>query len=132
MGLSKAQAENSGYNLEMVPFEVNRDDEVNIVHEEIFWLRITLCEIDVMKCAKESRTTYVRTVLRIYNMFQEANYNSTCDVAKSDSFSAIIDLTWGGWDDFKMEAEKNGMPYIRFEAANHQFVKVDKKITRYS
>ena len=51
-------------------------------------------------------------------------YNDTCNVAKSQSFSAIVDLTWGGWHEFKMEAEKNGMPYIRLEGANHQFVKV--------
>lgn len=55
---------------------------------------------------------------------EEASYNATCDLANSQEFSAIVDLTWGGWDDMKMQAEKNGMPYIRLEAANHQFVKV--------
>ena len=53
-----------------------------------------------------------------------ASFNNTCNVANSQTFSAIIDLTWGGWDDMKKEAEKNGMPYLRLEAANHQFVKV--------
>ena len=55
-------------------------------------------------------------------------YNDTCNVAKSQSFSAIVDLTWGGWHEFKMEAEKNGMPYIRLEGANHQFVKVSRYV----
>ena len=53
-----------------------------------------------------------------------ASFNSTCDVGSSQSFSAVIDMTWGGWEEMKKEAENNGMPYIRLEAANHQFVKV--------
>ena len=50
---------------------------------------------------------------------------SACEVAQSDSFSAIVDLTWGGWAAIKMEAEMNGMPYIRLESTNSQFVKVN-------
>ena len=58
---------------------------------------------------------------------EEGNsFNNTCDVAKSQSFSAIVDLTWGGWYEMKMEAQKNGMPYVRLEGANHQFVKVKR------
>ena len=45
-------------------------------------------------------------------------------MAESDFFSAIVDLTWGGWAAMKMEAEMNGMPYIRLESTNNQFVKV--------
>ena len=56
------------------------------------------------------------------------SFNNTCDVAKSQSFSAIVDLTWGGWHEMKMEAQKNGMPYVRLEGANHQFVKVNKSL----
>ena len=60
---------------------------------------------------------------------EEGNsFNNTCDVAKSQSFSAIVDLTWGGWYEMKMEAQKNGMPYVRLEGANHQFVKVNKSL----
>ena len=56
-----------------------------------------------------------------------ASFNSTCDVGSSQSFSAVIDMTWGGWEEMKKEAENNGMPYIRLEAANHQFVKVQSE-----
>lgn len=82
MGIAKAQTENSGFAFEMVPIQVNRDED------------------------------------------EEASLNSSCQVAKSEPFSAAVDLTWGGWDEFKLEAEKNGMPYIRLEGANHQFVQV--------
>ena len=62
---------------------------------------------------------------------EEGNsFNNTCDVAKSQSFSAIVDLTWGGWYEMKMEAQKNGMPYVRLEGANHQFVKVKSSESR--
>ena len=61
-----------------------------------------------------------------------ASFNSTCDVGSSQSFSAVIDMTWGGWEEMKKEAENNGMPYIKLEAANHQFVKVQsEKLERF-
>ena len=53
----------------------------------------------------------------------DTSYQSACQVAEAEGFSAILDLTWGGWDEIKMQAEKNGMPYVRLEGANHQFVK---------
>ena len=39
-------------------------------------------------------------------------------------FSAIVDLTWGGWDDIQFSAANNGFPYLRIEATNFQFVQV--------
>ena len=54
---------------------------------------------------------------------EEASYQTACKAAEAEGYSAILDLTWGGWDDFKMQAEKSGMPYVRLEGANHQFVK---------
>ena len=49
-------------------------------------------------------------------------------ISDSKQGSAIVDLTWGGWHEMKMEAQKNGMPYVRLEGANHQFVKVNKSL----
>ena len=54
---------------------------------------------------------------------EAASYQAACQVAEAEGFSAILDLTWGGWDEIKMQAEKSGMPYVRLEGANHQFVK---------
>ena len=54
---------------------------------------------------------------------EEASYQTACKAAEAEGYSAILDLTWGGWDDMKMQAEKSGMPYVRLEGANHQFVK---------
>ena len=57
---------------------------------------------------------------------ERASYQTACQVAEAEGFSAILDLTWRGWDEMKMQAQKSGMPYVRLEGANHPFVKGDK------
>ena len=85
MGISKAQAENAAFRLEMVPFEVSKSDEEA----------------------------------------EEASFTNACNLlAESEFFSAIVDLTWRGWKKMHRAAEKGGMPYIRLESSNRQFVKV--------
>lgn len=54
---------------------------------------------------------------------EQSSYDTACKAIEGQDYSAIIDLTWGGFDDMKMQAEKSGMPYVRLEGANHQFVK---------
>ena len=59
------------------------------------------------------------------NRGEEANYfSNTCNLIEAEPFSAIIDLSWGGWKEIQNQAIYNGMPYLRLDAANHQFVKV--------
>ena len=57
----------------------------------------------------------------------EIQLNTTCDMLSSGAgYSLIVDLSWGGWMALKDMAEKAAFPYIRLEAANHQFVQVLK------
>ena len=52
------------------------------------------------------------------------SYDATCEKAISKGYSAMVDLTWGGWDAMEDVANANGFPYIRIDASNHQFIKV--------
>ena len=52
------------------------------------------------------------------------SYDATCEKAISKGYSAMVDLTWGGWDAMENVANANGFPYIRIDASNHQFIKV--------
>ena len=42
---------------------------------------------------------------------------------ESQSFSAVIDMAWGGWIKGRKSGFEMGIPYVRVEAANHPFVK---------
>ncbi len=42
--------------------------------------------------------------------------------ASSADFSLVVDLSWGGWMELAEKAEAAGFPYLRLDAANHQFV----------
>ena len=42
---------------------------------------------------------------------------------KSKSFTAVIDMAWGGWIKGRKSRLEMGIPYVRVEAANHPFVK---------
>ncbi len=37
-------------------------------------------------------------------------------------YAMVVDLTWGGWMELAEMAEAAGFPYLRLDAANHQFV----------
>ncbi len=37
-------------------------------------------------------------------------------------YAMVVDLTWGGWMELAEMAEVAGFPYLRLDAANHQFV----------
>ena len=41
---------------------------------------------------------------------------------ESQSFSAVIDMAWGGWIKGRKSGFEMGIPYVRVEAANHPFV----------
>ena len=52
------------------------------------------------------------------------SYDQACEKAISNGYSAMVDLTWGGWDAMQDVANANGFPYVRIDASNHQFIKV--------
>lgn len=54
----------------------------------------------------------------------ENQLNDTCTILSAGSFSLIVDLSWGGWQELRDKAKASGFPYIRLDAANHQFVQV--------
>ena len=54
---------------------------------------------------------------------EDETFNNTCAQLKQKQFTAIIDMTWGGWREAEKVAAANGLPYLRIETANHQFVK---------
>ena len=63
--------------------------------------------------------------LNIERESDETQLNATCDRMAADAdYSAVVDLSWGGWMALKDQAEAAGFPYVRVEAANHQFVRV--------
>ena len=55
------------------------------------------------------------------------SYDQACEKAISNGYSAMVDLTWGGWDAMQDVASANGFPYVRIDASNHQFIKVISK-----
>ena len=55
------------------------------------------------------------------------SYDQACEKAISKGYSAMVDLTWGGWDAMQDVANANGFPYVRIDASNHQFIKVNHK-----
>jgi len=74
--------------------------------------------------------TMVASDINIDVVFQPMNheteeliFNDTCAQLKQKQFTAIIDMTWGGWREAEKVATANGLPYMRIETANHQFVK---------
>lgn len=52
----------------------------------------------------------------------DAAHEEMCTELKSGDFSAVVDLSWGGWIRGRKTANSLGLPYIRLQAANHQFV----------
>ncbi len=47
---------------------------------------------------------------------EETQYNDTiCQFLTTASFSAMVDLSWGGWEDAQKVAESINMPYIWVE-----------------
>ena len=45
-------------------------------------------------------------------------------------FSAVADLTWGGWVEGKMAAVELGVPYVRMQSANHLFMQAADDLLR--
>ena len=56
--------------------------------------------------------------------FEEESLTSFCDVAEGQSFTAVLDMTWGGWSEVEKTAKNNGAVYIRLDTTNHHLVKV--------
>ena len=55
-----------------------------------------------------------------------------CCIFVSREFSAVVDLTSGGFDDIAKVSSDNGFPYLRIEATNYQFVQVKKSTLQMS
>ena len=52
------------------------------------------------------------------------SYDAVCEKSVSNGYSAMIDLTWGGWEAMEDVASANGFPYLRIDSSNQQFIKV--------
>ena len=49
-------------------------------------------------------------------------HTDMCSQLLQGQFSAVVDLTWGGWIKGRKTANQLGLPYIRLQAENHIFV----------
>ena len=45
-------------------------------------------------------------------------------------FSAVVDLTWGGWVEGRMAAKDLGVPFVRMQSANHLFMQAADDLLR--
>ena len=45
-----------------------------------------------------------------------------CNALEAAEFSAVVDLSWGGWVAAREVASVNGVPYVHVEASNKAFV----------
>ena len=52
----------------------------------------------------------------------DEKYQDMCTKLKTGTFSAVVDMAWGGWIKGRKTANELGLPYIRLESANHLFV----------
>ncbi len=99
--LHLAQAQKSGKFLLLV----EQNSQVDLINK--FGQGLSGAEAD------NAGFTFEMLALKVDREDEENSLSSACNVAGSETFSAFIDLTWGGWEDMKMQAEKNGIPYVR-------------------
>ena len=45
-------------------------------------------------------------------------------------FSAVVDLTWGGWAEGRTATKNLGVPYVRLQSANHLFMQAADDLLR--
>ena len=74
-------------------------------------------ETDLVALFTQSLTTGTTVnTLYIDHEQDEALYNETiCTFINSGSFAAMVDMSWGGWEDAQNIAKTINMPYIRVE-----------------
>ena len=77
-----------------------------------------------MKRGETDALKFDFVIYRINHEEEETSYKDACGELQQKPFSALLDMSWGGWDAIKESAQKNGLPYLRIETAKHQFVKV--------
>ena len=59
-------------------------------------------------------------------------FENACNVYKSFTFSAIIDMTLGeGWIDMKKQAKNNRIPYIHFENEKCHLIKASNEYLQH-
>ena len=51
-----------------------------------------------------------------------SSLTDTCGQLKQQSWTLVVDMSWGGWDKLRTAVEANGVPYLRVETAKHLFV----------
>jgi hypothetical protein len=49
-------------------------------------------------------------------------YTDMCNQLKTGEYSAVVDLSWGGWIKGRKTANELGLPYLRMQSANHLYV----------
>ena len=52
----------------------------------------------------------------------DARHTDMCSKLADGTYSAVVDMAWGGWIKGRKTANELGIPYIRVESANHLFV----------
>ena len=52
----------------------------------------------------------------------DTDTTSFCTALAGDTFSAVIDLSWGGWENVQKIVEASDIPYVHVEASNKPFV----------
>ncbi len=56
---------------------------------------------------------------------RDSDETPLCDALSAEGpFSAIVDLSWGGWAAGRRAAAEGGVPYVHVEASNKPFVMV--------
>ena len=55
-----------------------------------------------------------------------------CSQLVTGRFSAVVDLTWGGWVEGRMTAKFLGVPYVRIQSPNHLFMQAADDVLRLS
>ena len=44
----------------------------------------------------------------------DSSMNQTCGTLSQQQYTAVLDLTWGGWSGLNTMAETVGLPYLRY------------------
>lgn len=75
-------------------------------------------------------STFEVEAINFTRKFADTAYEDLCSILNSNTFTAVIDMAWGGWIKGRKVGWQMTIPYVRVEVANHPFVKaVDDYLT---
>ncbi len=70
----------------------------------------------------ETSEPFDYTPVNFERKLSDTAYTDMCKELEKGSYSAVVDLTWGGWIKGRKTANELALPYIRMQSANHLFV----------